>query len=255
MRWVAMVVIWCVGVASGCGVPRVQLGREVQIGEANKQLKKLFEVGKLDEALLLAQETVHNAEQVLGTEHPDTAAALNNLAYLYRTRGVYVLAEPLYQRALAIYEKVLGTEHPATATALDNLAGFYYTSYRKATSHYLSLVMESILRLGMIWSIIGSTVGRVASEKDERVEQHIQAQREYERAEQLYKRALAIREQVLKGDHPDTARSLNNLAMLRWHRGQLQAASNLAWQEGAVRERLVRINIASQAEVAMQTIA
>ncbi len=93
------------------------------------------------------------------------------------------------------------------------------------------------------------------SKKDDRVEQLHQAQVEYEQAEQLHKRALAIREQVLKGDHPDTARSLNNLALLRWHRGQLQAASNLAWQEGAVRERLVRINIASQAEAAMQTIA
>jgi len=36
----------------------------------------------------------------------------------------------------------------------------------------------------------------------------------YSEAEPLYQRALAIREQQLGADHPDTARSLNNLALL-----------------------------------------
>ncbi len=119
MRWVAMVVIWCVGVASGCGVARVQLGREEQNGEVHKQIKKLFEAGKFEEALL-------HVEQLFGSEHPDTAAVLNYMAYIYQERRAYELAELLYRRALAIYEKGLGTEHPATATALNNLAGLYY---------------------------------------------------------------------------------------------------------------------------------
>jgi tetratricopeptide (TPR) repeat protein len=37
---------------------------------------------------------------------------LNNLASLYRATGAYAKAEPLYQRALAIYEKTLGPGHP-----------------------------------------------------------------------------------------------------------------------------------------------
>jgi Tfp pilus assembly protein PilF len=35
---------------------------------------------------------------------------------------------------------------------------------------------------------------------------------QYEQAKPLYERALAIREQVLGPNHPDTANSLNNLA-------------------------------------------
>ena len=40
------------------------------------------------------------------------------------------------------------------------------------------------------------------------------AQGKYEQAESLYERALAIREQQLGPEHPDTATSLNNLAVL-----------------------------------------
>ena len=39
-------------------------------------------------------------EHELGVSHPDTATAINNLAYLYRDRGRYDEAEPLYLQAL-----------------------------------------------------------------------------------------------------------------------------------------------------------
>ena len=51
---------------------------------------------------------------MLGPEHPDVAAALNNLALRYKTQGRYVEAEPLYRRSLAIREKALGPEHPTS---------------------------------------------------------------------------------------------------------------------------------------------
>jgi hypothetical protein len=35
-------------------------------------------------------------QRALGPEHPDTAAALNNLAALYRATGAYDKADPLY---------------------------------------------------------------------------------------------------------------------------------------------------------------
>jgi hypothetical protein len=54
------------------------------------------------------------SEKVLGPEHPDTLASLNNLANLYQAQGRYGEAEPLYRRALAVMEKVLGPEHPDT---------------------------------------------------------------------------------------------------------------------------------------------
>jgi tetratricopeptide (TPR) repeat protein len=60
--------------------------------------------------------------QLLGEEHPDVAASLNNLALLYKSQGRYSEAEPLYIQALDICERRLGANHPNTVTTRDNLA-------------------------------------------------------------------------------------------------------------------------------------
>ena len=51
-------------------------------------------------------------------------------------------------------------------------------------------------------------------------------------------RAVAIREQVLGPDHPDTATSLNHLAVLLWEQGEPAAARALNERALAIRERV-----------------
>ncbi len=55
------------------------------------------------------------SEKSLGTEHPNVATGLNNLATLLQNTNRLAEAEPLMRRALAINEKSLGTEHPTVA--------------------------------------------------------------------------------------------------------------------------------------------
>ena len=71
-------------------------------------------------------------EEALGPEHPGTATSLNNLALLYAAEGRYAGAEPLNQRALAIWEKTLGPAHPDVALSLNNLAELYRAQGRYA---------------------------------------------------------------------------------------------------------------------------
>jgi tetratricopeptide (TPR) repeat protein len=89
-------------------------------------------------AIHLAASSRDHFCKVLGEEHPDVAASLNNLAGLLYAQGKYDEAVPLYQQSLAIMRKVcavhltassrdhsckvLGEEHPAVATSLNNLA-------------------------------------------------------------------------------------------------------------------------------------
>jgi tetratricopeptide (TPR) repeat protein len=86
----------------------------------------LYKRAQYEEAERLFQRALAIRERVLGSEHTDTAASLNNLAELYDDLGKYEEAEPLYQRALAIRERVQGTEHPDTAVSLNNLALLYH---------------------------------------------------------------------------------------------------------------------------------
>ena len=59
--------------------------------------------------------------QVLGTDHPDVAKQLNNLALLCQNQGKYEAVERYYRRALAIYEGQLGPDNPNVARTKNNL--------------------------------------------------------------------------------------------------------------------------------------
>ena len=54
-----------------------------------------------------------------------------------------------------------------------------------------------------------------------------ETQGKYADAEALYKRALAIREKALGQDHPDVARTLNNLAVVYKDQGKYADAEGL----------------------------
>ena len=60
---------------------------------------------------------------------------------------------------------------------------------------------------------------------------------QYEQAEPLYQRALAIREKALGPDHPDTDTSLNNLALLYDSQGRYEQAEPLYQRALAIREK------------------
>jgi tetratricopeptide (TPR) repeat protein len=72
------------------------------------------------------------------------ATSLNNLAVLYRDQGNYAQAEPLFQRALAIWEKALGPQHPNVATALENCARLLREMKRGAAARELEARAQAI---------------------------------------------------------------------------------------------------------------
>src|SRR5262249_17073705 len=62
-------------------------------------------------------------EQVLGPDHPDTAAGLNDLGALLWNQGELTAARPLLERGVTTYERALGPDHPLTAQVLEHLGG------------------------------------------------------------------------------------------------------------------------------------
>ena len=179
-----------------------------KLSSLNKQFTELYQAGKFNEAIPIAQEFLELSEKALGPDHPYTATGFNNLALLYDSLGDYSKAEPHYQRALKIDEKALGPDHPHTATAVSNLALLYHSmgNYAKAEPLFQRAlkIFEKALgpdhpdtatafnNLGVLYESMG----------------------DYARAEPLYQRALEIRKKALGPDHPNTAAGLNNLGGL-----------------------------------------
>ena len=187
----------------------------------NKKVVELYQAGKLNEAIPIAQEALELTEKARGPNHTDTAEALNNLALVYYSAGDYAKAEPLYQRSLKIDEKVLGPDHPGTATVLNNLAGLYQSTgdYAKAEPLYQRALKIDEKALGPDHANTASDLNNLA--------ELYRSTADYAKAASLYQRALKIDEKVLGPDHPGTAPVLNNLALLYQSTGDYAKAEPL----------------------------
>jgi CHAT domain-containing protein/Tfp pilus assembly protein PilF len=237
--------------------------RLAEAAQLNGQVEQLYQQGKTQQALPLAQKALDLRKQVLGERHPDYALSLNNLAALYQAQGEYGKAEPLYRQARDIYKQVLGERHPDYATSLHNLAFLYQAQgkYPKAEPLYRQALdlrkqvlgerhpdyAQSLNNLAVLYQAQGEyaqaePLFRQARDIFKQVlgERHpdyatslnnlallYSAQREYAQAEPLFRQALDLRKQVLGERHPDYARSLNNLAALYQAQGEYAQAEPL----------------------------
>ncbi len=104
----------------------------------------LYKRGQYLEAIDVAKDALKVAEETFGSEHPNMAFSLSNLAILYYEQGKYVEAELHYKRALAISEKALGKDHPDVATVLENMAALYEKIWKKDEAKELAERVKKI---------------------------------------------------------------------------------------------------------------
>jgi tetratricopeptide (TPR) repeat protein len=200
----------------------------------------------------------------------EAALLLGRSGFYLGARARYREAEPLCQRALAIWEKVLGPEHPNVATSLNNLAGLYQAQgqyamaeslYRRALgiferTQHPNMAM-SLNDLAMLYdsqgqyakseplykqalAILGNTLGPehpYLATSLNNLAMLYDSQGQYAKAEPLYQRALAIKEKGLGPEHPDAATTLDGLAVLYQNQGQYAKAEPLYQRALAIKEK------------------
>jgi tetratricopeptide (TPR) repeat protein len=147
-------------------------------------------------------------EASYGTEHPELATGLNNLAELLKSTNRLSDAEPLYRRAVAIAEGSCGTEHPNVAISLTNLAELPHATNRLSEAEMLNRRALAIFEAsyGPEHPHVAIGLNNLAA--------LLQEANRLSEAEPLYRRALAIGEANYGPDHPIVATRLNNLAGL-----------------------------------------
>ncbi|CAB1348723.1 unnamed protein product [Coregonus sp. 'balchen'] len=102
--------------------------------------------GKYKEAEPLCKRALEIREKVvLGTDHPDVAKQLNNLALLCQNQGKYHEVEQYYERALHIYQSRLGPDDANVAKTKNNLASCYLKQgkYRQAEALYKEILTRA----------------------------------------------------------------------------------------------------------------
>ncbi|KAI3889640.1 hypothetical protein MKX03_007662 [Papaver bracteatum] len=97
--------------------------------------RDFFLEGKLVEAEKLFLSAVEEAKEGFGKSDPHVAAALNNLAELYRVKKDFAKAEPLYLEAVHILEESFGLDDIRVAASLHNLGQFYIVQRKLEEAH------------------------------------------------------------------------------------------------------------------------
>jgi tetratricopeptide (TPR) repeat protein len=184
--------------------------------------------GRYAEAEPLLQRALALGEPALGPNHPHVTGSLDSLAAVYLGQGRYAEAELLVQRALALQEQALGPDHPQVAGSLNYLANiYYYQAQRLWHIGPFSVDLACLLGIGLfvlvgVWvgqvfgpfhmvSIVTWLVGGLAG-LGAMLYYGWLIIHSYAKAEPLFQRALALREQALGPQHFHVAESLNNLA-------------------------------------------
>lgn len=191
------------------------------IASANQRVVSLYNAGRGEEALELAETTLTNAISLFGYKDIDTLNSLNNLAFLYEAYGRLSEAEPLYKKALKLKRNLLGPEHPDTLVGQRNLAMLYVNlgSYADAEPLFSGLLEMNQEKLGARHPATISSLNDLGFI-------YLNTER-YHEALPLFEKSLALNLELLGPNHLDSIVSLNNLAFSQLKVGNYDAAEPL----------------------------
>jgi serine/threonine protein kinase/tetratricopeptide (TPR) repeat protein len=206
-------------------------------------------LGVYDRSAALLERALDLRRATLGSEHPDTASAMQSLAEAYRELARFDDAESLHREALAVKRRG-GSATAAVATSLNDLGltlserGKYAEAepllreaidvWRRAApggspevAVGLNNLAQTLRQQGRLDDAAAALDEAIAIRRqrfgnDHPLLAHVlghlgqvrNAQGDLARAEPLLREALGIRRKVYGDDHPDTATAFNNLASL-----------------------------------------
>ncbi len=181
------------------------------LGEAARNLRDL---GRVDEAEPLMREALGMLERLYGERHREVVIATQGLGSIVAARGDHEEAEGLYRRALVGAREVLGAAHPLTLGAQRALAAHLehrgrFDEAGRLRQAELAAVLAAQGERDVYAAIALAGLGH----------HHLRAGRP-DRAEEYFRRALAVREQVHPPDHwrVDEARAALGACLVRQRR-------------------------------------
>ncbi len=159
------------------------------------------------------------------------AAVRGTLGATYRDLGNYEAAETNLVRSLQIREQILRSRHPEVAESLDSLA-----LLRRAQGQFAEA--EALLRraLAIRRQRLGDEHPATATTKYHLAEL-LEELDQLDESEALFRSALAVQRQSTPG--PETARSLDDLAMLLQKKGEAAEAEEMLAEALSIRRRLL----------------
>ncbi|MBM4110328.1 MAG: serine/threonine protein kinase [Phycisphaerae bacterium] len=171
-------------------------------------------------AAALAQQSAHLFLEFEGPS-PSVAAALTEQGLALLDQDAAAAALPVLMRALEINEQALGKD---AAGIVGNLASIALAQAALGQVDRAIALHERALSIAVAaypeqHAVVAACMGNLGD--------LLATINRLDEAESLLARSLQMRESLLGGAHPDVAEAQNNLAMVRWERGQRGDADRL----------------------------
>jgi len=172
----------------------------------------------MSQLALCLTDSVTQACDALGPDHPDILTSRNSLASTYRDAGRLDKAITLYEQNLEDSIRVLGLDHPSTLTSRFDLAGAYRASGR---------LEEAITLYEQVFSgrsrVLGPDHRSTLTARDHLADTYWEAGR-LDEAITLKKQILADAMRIMGADSPGASAARNNLAATYRDAGRLDEA-------------------------------
>ncbi|MBU4264134.1 MAG: tetratricopeptide repeat protein [Proteobacteria bacterium] len=192
-----------------------------------------FVRGSYVAASILLNKQMEVLIRILGEEHPNTLASMNNLAETLRAMGNLSGARELQEKTLEVLIRILGEEHPVTLTSMNNLAGTLRDMGNLSEARALEKkALEVEIR------VLGEEHPNTLSSMNN-LAVTLQAQGDLSEARALQEKTLEIRLRILGEEHPNTLESMNNLAETLRAMGNLSGARELQEKTLEVQRRIL----------------
>jgi len=245
-------------------------------------LAGLFKVSDPSEArgnTLTAREILdkgtRDIERTLATQPQQQVRLQATIGTVYNNLGLYAVAEPMLQRAVAIGRRTLGPDDRDTIAAIHALANVYWSlgKYSQAEPLYVEVAgtrqrllgadhpdtlmanmdLASLYIMQKRWDVAEPLALRVLDGQRRRLgedhrdtllslnnlESMYSDQKRYQDAEPLARHVADADRRLLGVDHPDTLQALNNLAIVERGLGHNSEAEKLYLEALATQRRVL----------------
>ena len=197
-------------------------GNEEQAALTNHILATTLEnLGDVEVALELKQESLEVLRRLYGEENPVVAQLTNNVAFNLHNSGRFEEAEQLYRQALAVSERRLGPDHVEVAEVLSNIGRLMMDQGRYQEAEPLTRRSVEIMH----GSVSEDHFQRIACEINHASCQSALGQ--HDSAVAAYRSTLERFERLLGEEHQATARVKSLLAQALQRQGDLEEAEQL----------------------------
>jgi len=151
--------------------------------------------------------------KVLSPDDPELASSLSGLCQTLHDEGLESEADVYDRQALAIYRRAPGKYRNEYATTVFNIGDFAMRQHNQDAEPLLKEAADAYEKFGTAKSknlaLVDARLGTLYCD-----------QNRYPEAETMLQKALAIQTERLTPDDPDLARTLQDLAVLRYRQGR-----------------------------------